>query len=164
MKYILEYNGQGSSDKFKWGEQIKSSIKRSLMGKPLKEGYEIKDVKISNAESKEFSTSIGGDSGSGIIELYFKKTIPDELDQLISDLSLVGHGEDKRIDLRYEISVDQRIRIDDDEDGSDILIRVNPIKTPNFMGIEFRSFADNDYDMSFGVGSPIAEMIRKQII
>lgn len=130
------------------------------MGKPLKAGYELKDVKISSAESKEFSTAIGGDYGTGIIELYFKKPTPDDLDQLISDLSDVGLGEDKRIDLKYEISVDPRI----DSDESHILARVNPIQTPNFMGIDFRVFADNDYDMSFGVGVPVAEEIKKQIL
>ena len=160
MRHILEYNEHGSQDHLRWGDQIKSSIKKSLMGKLLKGGYELKEVKISGAESKEFSTAVGGDYGTGIIELYFKKPAPDELDQLISDLSEVGLGEDKRIDLKYEISVDPNI----DGDESHILARVNPIKTPNFMGIEFRVFADNDYDMSFGVGVPVAEEIRKQIV
>jgi hypothetical protein len=160
MRHILEYDEHGSQDKLRWGDQIKSAVKKSLTGKPLKGGYELKDVKISKAESKEFSTAIGGDYGTGIVELYFKKSTPDELDQLISDLSLAGHGEDKRIDLKYEISVDPKI----DGDESHILVRVNPIETPNFMGIGFKVYADNDYDMTYGVGSPVAEEIRKQII
>jgi hypothetical protein len=160
MKHLLEYDQLGSDDKLRWGEQIKSAIKKSLSGKSLKGGYELKEVKISNAESKEFSTSIGGDYGTGTIEIYFKKSEPDELDNLISNLSLVGQGEDKRIDLKYEISVDPRI----DSDESHILARIKPLQSPNFMGIEFKVFADNNYDMSYGVGVPVAEEISKQII
>ncbi len=161
MKHILEYNGNVPQDELKWGNQIKPAIKRSLSGKTLKGGYELKDIKISDAKSNnEFSSSIGSNFGTGIIELYFKRPVPDELDELISILSLVGQGEDKRIDIKYEITSDSNI----DSDGNHILIRVSPLQTPNFMGIEFSVFADNDYDMSYGVGSPVAKEISKQII
>lgn len=163
MKYILEYNQHGSNgsmDELKWGDQIKRWLKTSLENKTLKNGYELKSVEVLDPISNEHSTSIGGDSGEGIIELYFKKPNPSELDQLISDLSDVGLSEDKKIEIKYEIQADPHI-IDDEYS---VLIRITPRPEPNFMGMKFSVFTDIDYDMSFGIGKKVAEEIKKQIL
>lgn len=163
MKHILEYNKyeSNSSDHLRWGEEIKRWLKTSLEKKPLKDGYELKSVEVVNPVSRRYSTVSGGDSGEGTIELYFKKPNPSELDQLISDLSDVGLSEDKKIEIHYSIQIDE----DTSEEGyGSILIRITPKPIPNFMGMNFSTFADNDYDMSYGIGKPTAEMIKKQIL
>lgn len=163
MKHLLEYDHH-SSDHLKWGEQIRRWVTNFLASKSsLKDGYELKSVEVVNPVSSEYSTAVGGDSGKGTIELYFKKPNPSELDQLISDLSDVGLSEDKKIEIGYEIEADPHI---DDDEYSVLIrlkIRLTPKKTPNFMGIKFSVFTDNDYDMSHGVGKKVAEEIKKQI-
>ena len=125
----------------------------------MKDGYELKSVEVVNPVSSEYSTAVGGDSGEGTIELYLQKPNPSELDDLISDLSDVGLAEDKKIEIEYEIQADPHI----DDDEYSVLIRLTPKKIPNFMGIKFSVFTDNDYDMSYGIGKTVAEEIRKQI-
>jgi len=161
MRHILEYNQyeSSSSDHLKWGDQIKRWIDLTLVDKKLKDGYELKSVEILNPKSSSYSTPIGGDSGEGIIELNFRKSSPSELDQLISDLSDVGLADDKKIEVHYSIGADQHI----DGDEYDVLIRLTPKQVPNFMGMTFKVFADNDYDMSRGIGKTVAEEIEKQI-
>jgi hypothetical protein len=161
MRHILEYNQyeSSSSDHLKWGDQIKRWIDLTLVDKKLKDGYELKSVEILNPKSSSYSTPIGGDSGEGIIELNFRKSSPSELDQLISDLSDVGLADDKKIEVHYSIGADQHI----DGDEYDVLIRLTPKQVPNFMGMTFKVFADNDYDMSRGIGKTVAEEIKKQI-
>jgi hypothetical protein len=161
MRHILEYNQyeSSSSDHLKWGDQIKRWIDLTLVDKKLKDGYELKSVEILNPKSSSYSTPIGGDSGEGIIELNFRKSSPSELDQLISDLSDVGLADDKKIEVHYSIGADQHI----DGDEYDVLIRLTPKQVPNFMGITFKVFTDNDYDMSHGIGKTVAEEIKKQI-
>ena len=161
MRHILEYNKYGSnpSDRLQWGDEIKRWINLTLKGKKLKDGYELKSVEILNPTSNNYSTATGGDSGEGVIELNFKKPNPSELDQLISDLSDVGLAEDKKIEVHYSIGADQHI----DDDGYDVLIRLTPKQIPDFMGMTFKVFADNHYDMSYGVGKTVAEEIKKQI-
>jgi hypothetical protein len=161
MRHILEYNKyeSNSSDRLQWGDEIKRWINLALKGKKLKDGYELKSVEILNPISNNYSTAIGGDSGEGIIELNFKKPDPSELDQLISDLSDVGLAEDKKIEIHYSIEVDPKI-------GGElysVLIRITPKQIPNFMGMTFKVFTDNHYDMSYGVGKTVAEEIKKQI-
>ena len=161
MRHILEYNQyeSSSSDHLKWGDQIKRWIDLTLVDKKLKDGYELKSVEILNPKSSSYSTPIGGDSGEGIIELNFRKSSPSELDQLISDLSDVGLAEDKKIEIHYSIEVDPKI-------GGElysVLIRITPKQIPNFMGMTFKVFTDNHYDMSYGVGKTVAEEIKKQI-
>ena len=161
MRHILEYNKYESnpSDRLQWGDEIKRWINLTLKGKKLKDGYELKSVEMLNPISNNYSTAIGGDSGEGIIELNFKKPDPSELDQLISDLSDVGLAEDKKIEIHYSIEADQNVY----DNGYDILIRLTPKEIPNFMGMTFKVFADNDYDMSQGIGKTITEEIKKQI-
>ena len=160
MKYLLEYDQHQSSDDLKWGEQIQRWVTMLLASKSsLKDGYELKSVKVVNPVSSEYSTAVGGDSGKGTIELFFQKPNPSELDDLISDLSDVGLAEDKKIEIGYEIQADPHIG----DDEYSILIRLTPKQIPNFMGMTFKVFADNDYDMSRGIGKTVAEEIKKQI-
>ena len=158
MRHILEYNsyqrGSNKNDVLGWADEIQSVIKRTLVGKEFK-GYILDKVQIENPSSFSFEK----DQGEGIIHLFFKKESPSELDQLISDLSDVGLAEDKKIEIHYSIEADQHI----DDDGYDILIRLTPKEIPNFIEAKFKVFADNDYDMSYGVGKTVAEEIRKQI-
>lgn len=161
MKYLLEYDQHQSSDGLKWGEQIQRWVTILLASKSsLKDGYELKSVKVVNPVSSEYSTAVGGDSGKGTIELFFQKPNPSELDDLISTLSDVGLGDDKKIEIEYEIEADPHI----DDDEYDVLIRLKPKQVPNFMGMTFKSFADNDYDMSRGIGKAVAEEIEKQVL
>jgi hypothetical protein len=161
MRHILEYNKyeSNSSDRLQWGDEIKRWILLKLSDKKLKGGYELKSVEILNPMSNNYSTAIGGDSGEGIIELNFKKPDPSELDQLMSDLSDVGLSEDKKIEIHYSIEVDPNLG----EELYDVLIRLTPKQIPNFMGMTFKVFTDNHYDMSYGVGKTVAEEIKKQI-
>jgi hypothetical protein len=160
MKHLLEYDQHQSSDGLKWGEQIQRWVTILLASKSsLKDGYELKSVKVVNPVSSEYSTSVGGDSGKGTIELFFQKPNPSELDDLISDLSDVGLAEDKKIEIGYEIQADPHMG----DDEYSILIRLTPKQIPNFMGMTFKVFADNDYDMSRGIGKTVAEEIEKQI-
>jgi len=162
MRHILEYNKyeSNSSDHLRWGDQIKRWTNLTLKDKKLKDGYELKSVEILNPTSSHYSTAIGGDSGEGIIELNFKKPTPSELDQLISDLSDIGLAEDKKIEVNYSIKADPHI----DDYEYDVLIRLTPKQVPNFMGMTFRVFTDNDYDMSHGIGKTVAEEIKSQIL
>ena len=160
MKHLLEYDRHQSSDGLKWGEQIQRWVTILLASKSsLKDGYVLKSVEVVNPVSSRYSTSEGGDSGKGTIELYFQKPNPSELDDLISDLSDVGLAENKKIEIGYEIQADSHI----DDNEYSILVRLTPKKVPNFMGMKFSVFADNDYDMSHGIGKIVAEEIRKQI-
>ena len=111
-------------------------------------------------ETESESRFARGDSGKGTIELFFQKPNPSELDDLISTLSDVGLAEDKKIEIEYEIQADQHI----DDDEYDVLIRLTPKQVPNFMGMTFKVFTDNDYDMSRGIGKIVAEEIEKQIL
>ena len=163
MRHILEYNQyeSSSSDHLKWGEQIQRWVTILLASKSsLKDGYELKSVKVVNPVSSEYSTAVGGDSGKGTIELFFQKPNPSELDDLISDLSDVGLAEDKKIEIEYEIEADPHM----DDDEYDVLIRLKPKQVPNFMGMTFKVFTDNDYDMSRGIGKTVAEEIKKQVL
>lgn len=158
MKHLLEYNsyhrGSNKNDVLGWADEIQSVIKTTLVGKEFK-GYILDKVQIENPSSFSFEK----DQGEGTIQLFFKKEAPSELDQLISDLSAVGLAEDKKIEIHYSIEADQHV----DDNGYDILIRLTPKEIPNFMGIKFSVFTDNDYDMSYGIGKTVAEEIRKQI-
>jgi hypothetical protein len=120
----------------------------------------LKSVKVVNPVSSEYSTATGGDSGKGTIELFFQKPNPSELDDLISVLSDVGLGDDKKIEIGYEIEADQHFN----DDEYNVLIRLTPKQVPNFMGMTFKVFTDNDYDMSHGIGKIVAKEIKKQIL
>jgi hypothetical protein len=158
MRHILEYNsyprGSNKNDVLGWADEIESVIKTTLVGKEFK-GYILDKVQIENPSSFSFEK----DQGEGTIQLFFKKEVPSELDQLISDLSAVGLAEDKKIEIHYSIEADQHV----DDNGYDILIRLTPKKIPNFIEAKFKVFSDNDYDMSYGIGKTVAEEIRKQI-
>jgi len=158
MKHILEYNsyhkGSNKNDVLGWADEIQSVIKTTLVGKEFK-GYILDKVQIENPASFSFDKG----QGEGTIQLFFKKEAPSELDRLISDLSDVGLAEDKKIEIHYSIEADQNVY----DNGYDILIRLTPKEIPNFMGMTFKVFADNDYDMSQGIGKTIAHEIKKQI-
>jgi len=158
MRHILEYNsyqrGSNKNDVLGWADEIQSVIKRTLVGKEFK-GYILDKVQIENPSSFSFER----DQGEGTIQLFFKKEAPSDLDQLMSDLSDVGLAEDKKIEIHYSIEADQHI----DDDGYDILIRLTPKEILNFIEAKFKVFADNDYDMSQGIGKTVAEEIKKQI-
>jgi hypothetical protein len=77
----------------------------------------------------------------------------------MSDLSDVGLAEDKKIEIHYSIEVDPNLG----EELYAVLIRLTPKQIPNFMGMTFKVFTDNHYDMSYGVGKTVAEEIKKQI-
>ena len=158
MRHILEYNsyqrGSNKNDVLGWADEIQSVIKTTLVGKEFK-GYILDKVQIENPSSFSFEK----DQGEGTIQFFFKKEAPSELDQLITDLSDVGLAEDKKIEIHYSIEADQHI----DDDGYDVLIKLTPKEIPNFIEAKFKVFADNDYDMSYGVGKTLAEEIRKQI-
>ena len=158
MKHILEYNsyhkGSNKNDALGWADEIQSVIKTTLVGKEFK-GYILDKVQIENPASFSFDKG----QGEGTIQLFFKKEAPSELDRLISDLSDVGLAEDKKIEIHYSIEADQHV----DDNEYDILIRLTPKEIPNFMGMTFKVFADNDYDMSQGIGKTITEEIKKQI-
>ena len=158
MKHILEYNsyhkGSNKNDVLGWADEIQSVIKTTLVGKEFK-GYILDKVQIENPASFSFDKG----QGEGTIQLFFKKEAPSELDRLISDLSDVGLAEDKKIEIHYSIEADQNVY----DNGYDILIRLTPKEIPNFMGMTFKVFADNDYDMSQGIGKTITEEIKKQI-
>jgi hypothetical protein len=158
MKHLLEYNsyhrGSNKNDVLGWADEIQSVIKTTLVGKEFK-GYILDKVQIENPSSFSFEK----DQGEGTIQLFFKKEAPSELDQLITDLSDVGLTEDKKIEIGYWIEADSHF----DDDEYSILIRLTPKKIPNFIEAKFKVFADNDYDMSQGIGKTIAEEIKKQI-
>ena len=158
MRHILEYNsyqrGSNKNDVLGWADEIQSVIKTTLVGKEFK-GYILDKVQIENPSSFSFER----DQGEGTIQLFFKKEAPSDLDQLMSDLSDVGLAEDKKIEIHYSIEADQHI----DDDGYDILIRLTPKEILNFIEAKFKVFADNDYDMSQGIGKTVAEEIKKQI-
>ena len=158
MRHILEYNsyprGSNKNDVLGWADEIQSVIKTTLVGKEFK-GYILDKVQIENPSSFSFEK----DQGEGTIQLFFKKEDPSELDQLITDLSDVGLTEDKEIEIGYWIEADSHF----DDDEYSILIRLTPKKIPNFIEAKFKVFADNNYDMSYGIGKTVAEEIRKQI-
>ena len=158
MRHILEYNsyqrGSNKNDVLGWADEIQSVIKTTLVGKEFK-GYILDKVQIENPSSFSFEK----DQGEGTIHLFFKKEDPSELDQLITDLSDVGLTEDKEIEIGYLIEADSHF----DDDEYSILIRLTPKKIPNFIEAKFKVFADNNYDMSYGIGKTVAEEIRKQI-
>lgn len=158
MRHILEYNsyprGSNKNDVLGWADEIQSVIKTTLVGKEFK-GYILDKVQIENPASFSFEK----DQGEGTIQLFFKKEAPSELDQLITDLSDVGLTEDKEIEIGYLIEADSHF----DDDEYSILIRLTPKKIPNFIEAKFKVFADNNYDMSYGIGKTVAEEIRKQI-
>ncbi len=158
MRHILEYNsypkGSNKNDVLGWADEIHSVIKTTLVGKKFK-GYILDKVQIENPSSFSFEK----EQGEGTIQLFFKKEVQSELDQLITDLSGVGLAEDKKIEIEYSIEADSHF----DDDEYSILIRLTPKKIPNFIDAKFKVFADNDYDMSYGVGKTVAEEIRKQI-
>ena len=158
MRHILEYNsyqrGSNKNDVLGWADEIQSVIKTTLVGKEFK-GYILDKVQIENPSSFSFEK----DQGEGTIQLFFRKEDPSELDQLITDLSDVGLTEDKEIEIEYWIEADSHF----DDDEYSILIRLTPKKIPNFIEAKFKVFADNHYDMSYGVGKTIAHEIKKQI-
>jgi len=164
MRHLLEYNsfhrrGTNPNDILGWGDQIKASIQKELVGKEFK-GYKIEKVEIKNPESFSFAD----DEGAGTIQLFCKKENPSELDQLISDLSTVGLANDKVQEIRYTINADL-----DSSNMYIITCQISPSGSPtqrrenNFLDISYKKFHDDSFDPSYGVGGIISKLIRDQI-
>jgi hypothetical protein len=167
MRHILEFSNFERSnlenDSLGWGEQIKASIKKKLVGKKFKDlilvGVEIKDP-VSEYSHEDF--------GKGIIQLKFKKETQSELDQLMSDLSDVGLAPEKIQEITYNISAVINDRNEyNDGDNYDIYWKIFPTESnqsdSNFLKIGIDQVYDDSYDMSYGVGDQIAKLIEKQI-
>jgi hypothetical protein len=161
MNHILEFSDFFSNgDRLNWGEQIRSEIQRNLVGKEFKE-FTLDSVRIVDAKSE----SNWEDFGSGIIELDFKKTSPDELDQLMSDLSDVGLSGGRTQKIKYEIS-----GVMEDQEEYDISAKIYPIGSPseqketNFFGVSPASFYSDASDISMGVGKIILRLVKTQLL
>jgi hypothetical protein len=159
MKHLFEYSsfykkGKNPNDLLGWGDEIESVIKTTLVGRKFK-GHILEKVVVNDAESKIFYS----ETGSGIVQLFFKKEFPSEMDQLMADLSGVGLAEERKIEIGYNIQADRHT----EDDEYSILVKTEPKEIPNFMGMTFQVFADNDYDMSLGIGKIVAQEIENQI-
>lgn len=161
MRHILEFSNFERSnlenDSLGWGEQIKASIKKKLVGKKFKDlilvGVEIKDP-VSEYGNEDF--------GKGIIQLKFEKETQSELDQLMLDLSDVGLAPEKIQEITYNISA-----VINDGNDYDIYWKIFPTESSqidsDFLKIGIDQAYDDSYDMSYGVGDQIAKLIEKQI-
>ena len=162
MKHISLFESFNSSkDKMGFGKQIQSHIKQ-LVGKNFGTPYVITSAEVTRAQSEGFSDQYG----QGDLVLTFKKEFPDELDDLISDLTSVGLSEEKKIEFGWDVYATME---DDSSPGGDPLfeLRLNiytgsPIVFLQFPEI-FRGEVKTLYDMSYGVGSLIKELIEKTI-
>jgi hypothetical protein len=162
MKHISlfeEFNP--SKDKLGFGKQIQSHIKQ-LVGNNFGTPYAITSAEVTRAESEGFADQ----SGQGDLVLTFKKEFPDELDDLISDLTSVGLSEERKIEFGWDVTA---IMENDSSPGGDPLWNFeyniytdSPVVFLEFPEI-FRGEVKPLYDMSYGVGSAIKGLIEKTI-
>jgi len=171
MKHLLEYNkfykrGTNPNDVLGWGDQIKSTLEKTLVGKEFK-GYKIEKVEIKNPESFSF----GDDQGSGIIQIFCKMSEKSDLGSLYSDLESLGVVKEKLQEIKYNInanSFDSKIYYDD-ENVYEITAQISPYGSPsqrkenNFLGISYKKYYDDSFDPSYGVGGIISDLILNQI-
>ena len=162
MKYLELFESFNSSkDKIGFGKQIQSHIQQ-LVGKNFGTPYVITSAEVTRAESEGFSDQYG----QGDLILTFKKESPDELDDLISDLTEVGLSEEKKIELGWDVYA---VMENDPSPEGDPLwnLRLNiytdsPVVFLQFPEI-FRGEEKHLYDMSYGVGGEIKGLIEKTI-
>lgn len=162
MKHISLFEAFNlSQDKLGFGKQIQSHIKQ-LVGKNFGTPYVITSAEVTRAQSEGFSDQ----DGQGDLVLTFKKEFPDELDDLISDLTSVGLSEEREIEFGWDVIA--TMENDPSPDGDPLwelglnIYTDSPVVFLQFPEI-FRGEVKHLYDMSYGVGSPIKELIEKTI-
>lgn len=162
MKYILEYSQMGSfkrrgknpADELGWADQIESHIKNKLLGKKFKNKFILKSFEMTEPRSQ----SEINDIGEGNIILRFQSEHPDEIEDLLGDLYDVGAHEGRVLKLYYFIEATL-----DDQGMYDIEMYVSPKDEKNFLGFKTKTYYDDSYDPSQGVGSVISDLVLKGI-
>lgn len=164
MKYLELFEAfNPSEDKLGFGKQIQSHIQQ-LVGKNFGTPYVITSAEVTRAESEGFRYS--DQSGQGDLVLTFKKESPDELDELISDLTSVGLSEERKIEFGWDVIA--TMETESSPDGYPLwefsynIYTDSPIVFLQFPEI-FRGEVKDSYDMSYGVGSAIKWLIEKTI-
>lgn len=148
-------------DKLGFGKQIQSHIKQ-LIGKNFGTPYVVTSAEVTRAQSEGFSDQ----SGQGDLVLTFKKEFPDELDDLISDLTSVGLSEERKIEFGWDVIA--TMETDSGPDGEPLwdfeynIYTDSPVVFLEFPEI-FSGEVKHLYDMSYGVGSAIKGLIEKTI-
>lgn len=150
-----------SKDKLGFGKQIQSHIKQ-LVGNNFGTPYVVTSAEVTRAESEGFADQ----SGHGDLVLTFKKESPDELDELISDLTSVGLAEEKKIEFGWDVTA--TMETDSGPDGDPLWeFQYNVYTDSPVVFLEFPEIFSGDvkhlYDMSYGVGSAIKGLIEKTI-
>jgi hypothetical protein len=168
MKYLELFEAfNPSGDKLGFGKQIQSHIQQ-LVGKNFGTPYVVTSAEVTRAESQGYKHS--DQSGEGDLVLTFKKEFPDELDDLISDLSSVGLSEERKIIFGWDLI--SEVENSDSSFGGNYHIPLwnfsyniytdSPVVFLEFPEI-FRGEVKSPYDMSYGVGSAIQGLIEKTI-
>jgi hypothetical protein len=98
--------------------------------------------------------------------LTFKKEFPDELDELISDLTSVGLSEERKAEFGWDVTAS--VEMESSPDGEPLWEFSYNIYTDSpvvFLELPeiFRGEVKSLYDMSYGVGSAIQGLIEKTI-
>jgi hypothetical protein len=162
MKYLEIFETfNPSGDKLGFGKQIQSHIQQ-LVGKNFGTPYVVTSAEVTRAESEGFADQ----SGQGDLVLTFKKESPDELDELISDLTSVGLSEERKIEFGWDVIATMETESSPDGDPLwDLTYNIytdSPVVFLQFPEI-FRGEVKHLYDMSYGVGSVIKGLIEKTI-
>jgi hypothetical protein len=162
MKYIELFESfNPSGDKLGFGKQIQSHIQK-LVGKNFGTPYVVTSAEVTRAESEGFSDK----SGQGDLVLTFKKEFPDELDELISDLTSVGLSEEKKIEFGWDVAAIMEAESSPNDEPlwffTYNIYTDSPVVFLEFPEI-FRGEVKHFYDMSYGVGSAIQGLIEKTI-
>jgi hypothetical protein len=164
MKYLELFEAfNPSGDKLGFGKQIQSHIQQ-LVGKNFGTPYVITSAEVTRAESEGFRYS--DQSGQGDLVLTFKKEFPDELDELISDLTSVGLSEERKAEFGWDVTAS--VEMESSPDGEPLwefsynIYTDSPVVFLEFPEI-FRGEVKSLYDMSYGVGSAIQGLIEKTI-
>jgi hypothetical protein len=162
MKYLELFEAfNPSGDKLGFGKQIQSHIQQ-LVGKNFGTPYVITSAEVTRAESEGSADQ----SGQGDLVLTFKKEFPDELDDLISDLTSVGLSEEREIIFGWDVIAE--METESSPDGGPLWEFSYNIYTDSpvvFLQLPeiFRGGIKSPYDMSYGVGSAIQGLIEKTI-
>ena len=162
MKHISLFESfNPSRDKLGFGNQIQSHIKQ-LIGKNFGTPYVIASAEVTRAESEGFSDQ----SGQGDLVLTFKKEFPDELDDLISDLTEIGLSEEKKIEFGWDVAAIMEAESSPNDEPlwffTYNIYTDSPVVFLQFPEI-FRGEVKHFYDMSYGVGGEIKGLIEKTI-
>jgi hypothetical protein len=164
MKYLELFEAfNPSEDKLGFGKQIQSHIQQ-LVGKNFGTPYVVTSAEVTRAESEGFRYS--DQSGHGDLVLTFKKEFPDELDELISDLTSVGLSEERKAEFGWDVTAS--VEMGSPSHGDPLwefsynIYTDSPVVFLEFPEI-FRGEVKSPYDMSYGVGSAIQGLIEKTI-